>query len=455
MIKLDDLRKIAPPVTAALSLANKIAFNPDKARSVWSQSYHEFARDTNRHLSFIESNLDRYEFKPSILLEKRVKYKIRKLYISDWRDRIIEIWLNHTLSRALSGKLSRHSYAYRSDGIGLLDCQYEAIDDVKKSQFFIKRDITSFYYTIDQDIMLDFLARFVDRQDSLFSLLEQRIKFQFYGHDRRIHNAPLGLPFGSAVACTLANIYLDDVDKAFEKRPVSYFRYADDFMVCSSDADEIRDCSTLLDQMIADHKLTFGKKKSFDVSFAQADGFHRVNRLTYLGIEYWADGRTRLPIEKRRKIINLVKAVISGTVAKVKKIKSPRAKASVICGHVTSCLKSRIRSAAIIDYFLAHVEDEEQLKSMDKQIAELIRSASTGRKFKHAHFKIVPYGLLRRAGLLSLLHRSRLLRSREIKFSFLSLFNKLTVQRILKSIELRRQRIENIKLLKAARKARQ
>ena len=87
--------------------------------------------------------------------------------------------------------------------------------------------------------------------------------------------------------------------------------------------------------------------------------------------------------------------------------------------------------------------------------ASLIISAATGRKFRHAHFKTVPYGLLRRAGLLSLLHRSRILRSREIKFSFLSLFNKLTIQRIMKSIELRRQRIENIKLLKAARKAKQ
>lgn len=441
------------PTQAALSLANKIAFNPDKARSSCGQNYHEFARDIDRHLSFISDRIYDYRFKPATLLEKRVKNKIRKLYISNWRDRIVEMWLNKALNKALISSLSRHSYAYRSDGVGLLDCQEDAISAVKRNRYFIKRDIKSFYYTIDQDLMIEALKRHVDEKDALFRLLTQRIKFQYYDRDRRIIDCPLGLPFGSAIACTLANIYLDDIDKIFEKKPVSYFRYADDFFICSNDPLVLKACSNELNRLIVDKKLEFGEKKSKDYSFDEFQGFELVNRLSYLGVEYWSNGIIRLPIEKRRKIINIIKSVISSKVYALNKIRSPKGRARLLCEEITKCLKSRIRNAAIIDYFLAYVEDESQLESMDRQISELIIAACTGRKFRLAHYKIVPYAFLRKNGLMSLLHRSRLLRSKEIKFSFLALFNRLTLDRLLKSIDRRRARIEQIKLARAAKKA--
>lgn len=453
MIKLVDLIKIANPTDAALILANKIAFNPEKAKSVWAQTYFEFAKNINHHLRNINNNLALYQFRPARLLEKRVKNKIRKLYISDWQDRVVEIWLNHTLSRALSTSLSKYSYAYRSDGIGLLDCQTDAIKAVKSSRFFIKRDIKSFYYTIDHDIMLERLATLVPADDPLFHILAQRIKYKYYDDQKLLHSK-LGLPFGSAIACTLANIYLDDIDKEFEKKDVFYYRYADDFLISSADPIKTKACSALLDSMIEKKKLTFSPNKSFDYGFDEHLGFVYSNRLSYLGIEYWSNGVVRLPLEKRKKIINLVKAVITSKIYAIKKIRHHRGRAALLSRTITECLRSRIRSAAIIDYFLTHVEDEEQLKSMDRQISELIISASLGRNFRLAHYKLIPYSFLRKSGLISLLHRNRLLRSKEIKFSFLSLFNRMTVDKILKSIKRRCDRIELLKLQRAARKAR-
>ena len=452
MVRLVDLLKIANPTDAALILANKIAFNPEKAKSVWPQTYFEFAKNITQHLRNINANIDRYRFKPARLLEKRVKNKVRKLYISDWQDRIVEIWLNHTLSRALSKTLSRHSYAYRSDGIGLLDCQSDAIEAVKSSRFFIKRDITSFYYTIDHELMLERLATLVPADDPLFAIIAQRIKYHYYD-SQKLMPSELGLPFGSAIACTLANIYLDDIDKRFQDIDVFYFRYADDFLIGSGDPYKIKDCSNLLDSLIKSKLLTFGAKKSYDYGFDPHPGFVHTNRLSYLGIEYWSNGIVRLPLEKRRKIINLVKAVIVSKTYAIKKINHPKGRAALLCRAVADCLKSRIRNAAIVDYFLAHVEDEEQLESMDRQISELLVSASLGKNFRLSHYKQIPYEFLRRSGLISLLHRSRLLRSKEIKFSFLSMFSKMTVQRILKAIDKRRDRIEQLKLQRAARKA--
>jgi hypothetical protein len=196
-----------------------------------------------------------------------------------------------------------------------------------------------------------------------------------------------------------------------------------------------------------ERKLKFGAKKSFNCSFVDHPEYTKVTRLAYLGMEFWHNGVVRLPIEKRRKIINIVKATIASMHYKLKR-SSPKRRAAMLCEAITNNLKTRIRYAAIIDYFLHNTNDEEQLKSMDRQIGELIISASTGKKFRLSHYKIVPYKFLRKVGLISLLHRSRLLRSKEMSFSFLSLFDKLSVNAILKSVQRRKDRVEEFRARK-------
>jgi hypothetical protein len=452
MLNLTDLRNTLDFKTVALFLANKVAFNRDKAVSAWDQTYWDFARGLDKHLSYIENHLEHYKFKPAILVEKKVKFKVRKLYISDWRDKLVEMWLNRALNLNLSGYFLDCSYAYRTDGGSVISCQMNAQSAVPQHQYFLKRDIKDFYYTIDQDLMLEYLSKIVPTSDPLFSLIAQRIKFKYYGPDRQVCLSQLGLPFGSPLACVLANIYLHDVDVELSRMGVEYFRYADDFLVCGSDPDVVKAAAQRLDQLIDDRRLKFGAKKSVNASFIPHPDFITVNRLSYLGIEYWNNGVMRLPIEKRRKLINIVKSVIVSQKYALKRIRQPHARARYLSAEITRQLKSRIRNAAIVDYFLANVNDEDQLESMDRQISELIIAACTGKKFRLRHYKLIPYALLRRSGLMSLLHRSRLLRSREIKLDFLSLFNRMSIEKILKSIELRRQRVETMKLRRALKK---
>lgn len=450
MIRLQDLIKTVKFTDVALCLANKIAFNQNKAFSAWDQNYFEFARKIEDHLRFLEHNIEHYRFKPAILVEKKVKFKTRKLYISDWRDKIVEMWLNRGLNQLLVHKFSPSSYAFRPDK-SVISCQSDAQRALTQSSFFLKRDIKDFYYTIDHQKMLEVLATFVCQEDPLYDILSQRISFRYY-KDRKVYKCDVGLPFGSAVACSLANMFLHDVDLKMQEHQVLYHRYADDFLVAGYDASMTLHAGSHLDDLIAEKKLRFSDRKSVNVSFDDADGFAKVNRIAFLGIEYWENGVARLPIEKRRKIINIVKNLIDSSRTTLKRIKSPRGRAAYLSKVITQQLKSRIRNAAIIDYFMTSINDEEQLSSIDRQIAEIIIAASTGKKFRKGHFRIVPYEFLRRCGLISLLHRSRLLRSREVKFEFLSLFNRLSVEKIIRKIELRKKRIDDIKLIKMLRK---
>jgi hypothetical protein len=116
-------------------------------------------------------------------------------------------------------------------------------------------------------------------------------------------------------------------------------------------------------------------------------------------------------------------------------------------------VQDRIRSAAIIDYYLKHVNDELQLKNMDRLLAERVISCVTGKPFRKGHFRIVPFKKLRDMGLISLLHRSRLHRHGHLRVSFLSMHNELLHKRHLETIKRREERINHMKMGRKIRKA--
>jgi retron-type reverse transcriptase len=98
----------------------------------------------------------------------------------------------------------------------------------RRPAYVVKRDIRNYFASVDHEILLNKLSELVEPGDYLFRLLEQRVRF-LYHDEAGSHRAALGIPFGSAIACAFANIYLTDLDRAVELFPgVSYFRYADD-----------------------------------------------------------------------------------------------------------------------------------------------------------------------------------------------------------------------------------
>jgi retron-type reverse transcriptase len=69
----------------------------------------------------------------------------------------------------------------------------------------VKRDVSDYFASIDHEILLNQLRQFVHEKDYLFRLLRQRIEF-LYDEDAVLCRANVGVPFGTAIACLLANI---------------------------------------------------------------------------------------------------------------------------------------------------------------------------------------------------------------------------------------------------------
>jgi len=446
MITIGDCLNNCSITEAALVLANKVAFDKSKgfARSWDNKTYWQYASNMGRRVAALDPRT--YRFKPTLRKERNVKWKKRILYLSTWEDKIVETWLSRALNKLLSKWFSRHSYAYRLDKLGIDTCQQHVVEALRASRYVVKRDISSFFYTIDHDILLAKLSALVD--EDLLRLLAQRVQFSYYS-EGELNEARVGVPFGSAIACLFANIYLTATDKKLAAGPARYFRYADDFLLAGRDPGAVLGQAALLADEIASLKLELHPDKAYNLSFDAHPAFECVNRFKYLGLEYSVEGVVRLPIEKRRKICNIFRRALAVHRRKIRRLDTLDAKLRLAVSCVGEAVLERIRQAAIIDYYLKHVDDEKQLRMMDREIAEMVISTVLDKPFRARDFRTVPYGRLREYGLPSLLHRSRLHRHGHLRVPFLSLYNGILIERY---EEGRRRRLERISQIRLARK---
>ena len=104
-----------------------------------------------------------------------------------------------------------------------------------KPIYLSKRDISDFFASVNHEILLQQLGEHIEPGDYLHELACQRVRF-LYHDEEGSHQAGIGIPFGCASACVLANIYLTEFDPLIEKiDAIRYFRYSDDMLLLSQD----------------------------------------------------------------------------------------------------------------------------------------------------------------------------------------------------------------------------
>ena len=93
---------------------------------------------------------------------------------------------------------------------------------------------------------------------------------RFVFHDESgSHRAEVGIPFGAAIACVFANIYLNDLDRQIERIPsVHYFRYADDLLVITSERESAVQAQECLEREMNRLQLRFKPSLQADLLIA-------------------------------------------------------------------------------------------------------------------------------------------------------------------------------------------
>lgn len=424
-----DVYREAEFYKSALRVYTKPLFQWRKALKISTdgKTLYDLAGRGLNGLAAIEGQLRReqFHFRPSVGLKYNFNGKRRTLYIPPWEERIVDFLLYRILNQKLHRWLSESSYAYRNRTYGLDSCQ-SRIGRVLRSSaaplYLVKRDISDYFASVNHEILLRQLACQIDPNDYLFGLISERIRFD-YQDEAGAHRASVGIPFGGASACVLANVYLTDLDRAVENvAGVHYFRYADDLLLLSPSREAAVTAAEKMTCALADLRLSTKPSHEADLLLTLTRGagdrrFVAATAFRHLGLQFHCDGNVSLSRDKRRKIQNLFRFAFRRARRRWKKIGDLRERARTLAAIAGQILDQGVRNVAIVDYYLKHVTDVAQLRLIDRWLAEEVLSLVFGGHRK-GHFAKLSFDELRSFGLPSLVHRQRLIQHEKIASPF-------------------------------------
>ncbi len=430
------------------------------------RTLYDFARHSLKNIHTLHQQLagGTFQFRPGIALRYNFNGKHRTINLFPWEERIVDLLLYRVLTHYFHGAFEPSCHAYRMGGFGVDQCQRSLnarLRQLPRPIYFVKRDVQDYFPSLDHERLLTMLAEWVEPDDILFELLRQRIEFGIKTGDRVATNQ-CGVAFGTAIACFFANLYLTPLDRQLASVPgLRYYRYADDLLAFSGDRATTAHAEEIISESFEALNLCSKPKHHRNFYFpnvARADGpgpgppgratmnppsdetidgethFESCEKFRHLGLEFRADGGVGLSRDKSRKIQNLFRFAWRRYAHKLGKLRSPKGRARKAIEVAKDVLEHGYRSIAIIDYYLKHVDDEEQLRRLDRWLAEAVLAIAFDNGHKKGNFKKMSFAKLRAMGLPSLCHRRRLLRHGHLESSFFTL-------RTEKLIEQKRRRL--------------
>lgn len=178
--------------------------------------------------------------------------KKRLIMALPFKDRVVQWAVYRVLNPLFNKTFTRHSYACRvgkgtHKAADTLQYWLRKADRSPKKYYFLKMDISKYFYRVDHNIAMKILESKIKDKDTLW-LLEEIIK-----NDNVAFGLPLGMepgdcpkhmrlfdkgmPIGNLTSQLLANIYLNELDQFCKHnlRVKRYIRYMDDFIILHHD----------------------------------------------------------------------------------------------------------------------------------------------------------------------------------------------------------------------------
>ena len=209
----------------------------------------------------------------------------RTLGIPTVLDRLIQQCLLQVLQPQFDPTFSEHSYGFRPGR--------SAHDAVRAAQGYIQSgrrwvadvDLAKFFDRVNHDVRMARLSRRIaDRR--VLGLIRRYLVAGILA-DGVVVERHEGTPQGGPLSPLLANVLLDEVDKALEKRGLGFARYADDLNVYAGSKRAADDAMATLKRLYARLRLQVNDAKS---------AVARVWERKFLGYSFWvAPGRVVRP----------------------------------------------------------------------------------------------------------------------------------------------------------------
>lgn len=238
---------------------NKGAHGLDRV-TIW-----QFQANWDTHLREIQRKLQQGRYKPQPVRRVYIPKtsnpkKKRPLGIPVVADRIVGQALLRVLDPLFDAELSTRSYAYRK-GRNAHDAIITLIGDIKEGfRVVVDADIASFFdRLVHQVVMARVRQRVADGQ--VLTLIHAFLKAGI--HEAGVLRVPSeGTPQGGVISPWLANLVLDDLDKALESRGFRFVRYADDFVVLCRTRPEAQQAMEFVRTVLGKLQLELSEEKT-------------------------------------------------------------------------------------------------------------------------------------------------------------------------------------------------
>ncbi len=200
----------------------------------------------------------------------------RELGIPTVTDRLIQQALLQVLQPILDPSFSEHSYGFRP-GRRAHDAVLAAQSYVQSGRrVVVDVDLERFFDRVSHDILIDRLQKRIG-DPGVIRLIRAYLNSGVMV-EGEVQKRTMGTPQGSPLSPLMANVMLDEVDKALERRGHCFVRYADDANVYVRSRRTGERVMALLRRLYARLHLTVNETKS-----AVAGVFGRK----FLGYSFW------------------------------------------------------------------------------------------------------------------------------------------------------------------------
>jgi retron-type reverse transcriptase len=224
----------------------------------------KFEINAEENILELEKQLRERTYRPSrSILFVANKPKMREIFAADFRDRVVHHILVYNLTKIWDPVFIHDSYACRigkgthAAVVRLRSFLRRITKNGNIRAYYLQLDVKDFFTSINKEILFDLLKKHCDNSDILW-LLEVVIFWDctrsYICKGTRIALSQIpdnkslfgkenkrGLPIGNYTSQFFANVYLNCLDQfvKHQLRAKHYLRYVDDFVILSTDKDEL------------------------------------------------------------------------------------------------------------------------------------------------------------------------------------------------------------------------
>lgn len=239
--------------------ANKGAHGLDRV------TIHMFEADWEKHLRSIQRQLVEGRFEPTpvrrvFIPKSSDPKKLRPLGIPTVADRIVQQAIVQIVDPLFDDSLSPRSFGFRKNRRAH-DAIATAIRDAREGfRTVVDADIASFFDRLDREVTMSRVCRRI-ADGRVLDLIEAFLKAGV--SENGVVTVPTeGTPQGGVISPWLANLVLDDLDKAIESKGWRHVRYADDFIVLCKSRQEAEEALMFVKEVLEGLKLSLHETKT-------------------------------------------------------------------------------------------------------------------------------------------------------------------------------------------------